>query len=286
MPVRRSLPGRDRHLVGAWCFADTYGPLGAGASPGMRVPPHPHTGLHTVSWLLGGEILHRDSLGTTCRVRPGELNLMTAGHGISHSEYSTGAQASGLHGAQLWIVQPEAERDGPPCFEHHGTLPSFTRPGATVTVLLGALDGVVSPARTATELVGAELDLAAGTRLRLPLRRDFEHAVLALDKPVTAEGHEIPTGSMLYLPPERETLTVHTADGNRALLIGGVPFEERFVMWWNFLARDHGGIATAREDWESGGTRFGTVPAQDAGLSAPPLPGVRLRSRGRRRAQP
>ena len=289
MLVRRSLPNRDRRMVGAWCFADTYGPADITTGVGMQVPPHPHMGLQTVSWLLDGEVLHRDSLGNTQLVRPGELNLMTAGHGIAHSEESPHGHSPGLHGVQLWIALPGQHRDGAAHFEHHAGLPTHTERDGSVTVIMGDLGQAASPAQTYTPLMGAEVAVAVGGRLRVPLEPEFEHGVLALTDAITAAGHLVTIGEMLYLGPgHREVLL--EGDHARALLIGGVPFEEQLVMWWNFVGRSHQDIVEARTTWEtwrteSGpDTRFGVVHGYDApALGAPRLPNAELKARGRYR---
>src|SRR5688572_6375103 len=177
MLVRRTLPHRDRRMIGAWCFVDHYGPTDVVSGPGMQVPPHPHTGLQTVSWLLDGEVHHRDALGSDVRIRPGELALMTAGHGIAHSEQSPAVHPRYLHGAQLWVALPESARDTAPAFAHHTTLPGFTSDGLSATVLMGSLGGATSPGTAHTPLVGADLDLAAGADVELPLEPDFEYAL-------------------------------------------------------------------------------------------------------------
>lgn len=177
--VRRLLPTLGRRLVGAWAFVDHYGPDDIASSPGMQVPPHPHTGLQTVSWLLEGEVHHRDSLGSDTRIHPGELALMTAGHGIAHSEQSPAVHPRFLHGAQLWVALPEAARDTDPAFAHHTGLPHFTSDGLTATVLMGSLGGATSPGTAHTPLVGVDLDLAAGADVELPLEPGFEYALLA-----------------------------------------------------------------------------------------------------------
>src|SRR5918911_2639918 len=160
--VRRLLPTLGRRMVGAWAFVDHYGPDDVAAGPGMQVAPHPHTGLQTVSWLVEGEIHHLDSIGSDVRFRPGELALMTAGHGIAHAEQSPATHPRFLHGAQLWVALPDADRDTAPAFEHHPVLPGFTSDGLTATVLVGSLGGATSPGTTHTPLVGADLALAAG----------------------------------------------------------------------------------------------------------------------------
>ncbi|MCK2219183.1 pirin family protein [Actinomadura sp. ATCC 31491] len=266
MAVSRTLPGVHRRMIGAWCFLDAYGP----ERTAMRVPPHPHTGLQTVTWLLAGEVLHRDSLGSLQRVRPGQLNLMTAGRGISHSEESA---VEVLHGVQLWVALPAAHRHDAPAFEHHEALPVLDGPGFAATVLMGTLGGAVSPATARTPLVGAEIAVdGAG---EVPLDPGFEHGLLLLDGEV--EGLE--PGPLAYLPPGRPG--VRLSGRGRVLLIGGAPFEEEIVMWWNFVGRTHDEIAAFRKEWAEG-EGFGVVEGFDGDpLPAPVLPAIRLKPRGR-----
>jgi len=200
MSVRRTLPQRDRSMVGAWCFLDHYGPDDVGGLAGMQVPPHPHTGLQTVSWLFEGEILHRDSVGSTATVRPGELNLMTAGRGISHSERSPAAGPPRLHGVQLWIALPEAVRHGPPSFAHLDDLPVFDVGAALVRLLIGAMAGVRSPAVVHSELVGAQLDLRRGAR-----------AVVPLDQPPPRPSPQRPALPTTLLPSSLASSAAHLA---------------------------------------------------------------------------
>jgi quercetin 2,3-dioxygenase len=308
MTVRRTIPQRQRSLIGAWCFCDHYGPDDVSASAGMQVPPHPHIGLQTVSWLFAGEILHRDSVGSLQTVRPGELNLMTAGRGISHSEESPESSVEHprpptLHGVQLWTVLPLAAKDTAPGFEHHGDLPVVVRGGARVQVFLGSLgvggQELVSPARTFTPLVGAQIDLAPGSSVVLDVDPGHEHGLLVDAGEAQLEGSAIGADDLAYVAPGRSRLTV-TAGVRpvRAVLIGGEPFGEDVVMWWNFVGRTHEEIVRARADWtaqladvDGGGTdfvpdaagrRFGQVDGYAGGpLRAPALPDVRLRPRGR-----
>ncbi|WP_433254199.1 pirin family protein [Streptosporangium sp. CA-135522] len=270
MAVTRTLPSRGRRMVGAWCFLDDYGPEAAA----MRVPPHPHTGLQTVTWLLSGEVLHRDSLGTLQQVRPGQLNLMTAGRGISHSEESAETL---LHGVQLWVALPDGDRRTAPHFEHHADLPVLTEGAARVTVIMGSMGGSTSPARTYTPLLGAEVAISGGAVL--PLEPDFEHAVVLLSGEVEVGGARLDRGELLYLGSGRRDLRV--SGQGRFLLLGGEPFEEEIVMWWNFIGRSHDEITAFREEWHSG-EAFGTVRGFDgAPLPAPALPTTRLKPRGR-----
>ncbi len=281
--VNRTLPHRDRRMVGAWCFVDTYGPDAVVTMPGMRVPPHPHLGLQTVSWLLAGTIEHRDSLGSLQLVAPGELNLMTAGRGISHSEESPRDRPPQLHGVQLWIALPEHARAADPRFEHVTDLPRFELDDVRATVMVGTLAGRTSPAQVHSPLVGADLEVRG--RGSVPLQPAFEHAVVVTSGSVVVDGERLTPGRMLYLGSGRHALDLASADGGRCLLLGGEPFEEEIVMWWNFVARTHHEIVAAREQWMAGldgGSVFGRVEGFDgASLPAPELPNAPLRPRGR-----
>jgi redox-sensitive bicupin YhaK (pirin superfamily) len=285
MQVRRTLPQRRRSLIGAWCFIDHYGPDVVTASGGMTVPPHPHTGLQTVSWLFAGEIDHRDSVGSHATVRPGELNLMTAGGGIAHSEVSL-PQTTVLHGAQLWVALPDANRFQVPFFEHYVPEPVVVD-GATIRVFIGSLAGWTSTATTFTELVGAQLDIPAGTTLDLAVDPRFEHGVLLDAGELTLEGTDVPVSHVGVADAGRSSLRLHAASDVRALLIGGVPLGESIVMWWNFIGRSHEEIVRFRDDWqreviagENPAGRFGEVVGYDgSALPAPEMPNVRLRAR-------
>ncbi|MEV5608834.1 pirin family protein [Streptomyces sp. NPDC052225] len=279
--VRRLLPNLGRRMVGAWAFVDHYGPDDIADEPGMQVPPHPHMGLQTVSWLHDGEVLHRDSTGSLQTIRPRELGLMTSGRAISHSEESPRSHARFLHGAQLWVALPDAHRHTDPRFEHHAALPTVTAPGLTATVILGTLDGTTSPGTTYTPLVGADLTLTSGADLRVPLNPDFEYAVLSMSGETHVDDVPLQPGSMLYLGCGRTELPLRAGSDAGVMLLGGEPFEEELVMWWNFIGRNQDEITQAREDWMNG-SRFGEVKGYDgAPLDAPELPPVPLKPRGR-----
>ncbi|SEG57915.1 hypothetical protein SAMN05216223_106372 [Actinacidiphila yanglinensis] len=281
--VRRLLPSLGRRMIGAWCFVDHYGPDDIAQEPGMQVPPHPHMGLQTVSWLHDGEVLHRDSLGRKQTVRPRELGLMTSGEGISHSEESPRDHARYLHGAQLWIALPDSRRHVPPAFEHHAELPEVTAQGLHATVILGELDGTASPGTLHSPLVGADLTLAEGAAARLPLQPDFEYAALAMSGQVDVDGVTVAPGSLLYLGSGRRDLSLLADSSASLMLLGGEPFAEKIVMWWNFIGRSHEDIVEAREEWSTS-TRFGEVHGYNgARLSAPPIPATPLKPRGRER---
>ncbi|MFJ8045781.1 pirin family protein [Kitasatospora sp. NPDC096147] len=280
--VRRLLPNLGRRMVGAWCFVDHYGPDDITDEPGMQVPPHPHAGLQTVSWLHEGSILHRDSLGSLQPVRARELGLMTSGRGITHSEESPRPHARYLHGAQLWVALPDAHRHMAPAFEHHAELPRVTAAGLDATVILGALDGATSPGTTYSPLVGADLTLREGASQQVPLEEQFEYAVLSMSGSVDVDGVRVEPGSILYLGTGRRALPLLARTDASVLLLGGVPFEEHLVMWWNFIARTGEEIAQARTEWMAGAPVFGEVHGYDgARLAAPELPPVPLKPRGR-----
>ena len=292
--VRRTLPSRQRSLIGAWCFVDHYGPNHVTGTSGMSVAAHPHTGLQTVSWLFAGEVAHRDSSGHQAMVRPGEVNLMTAGRGISHSEVST-PETSTLHGAQLWVALPDGSRDVEPGFVHHAPEP-FVGEGWQARVFLGSLVGQTSPVPTYTPLLGAEVSLDAGTQLSLDVDPTFEHGVLVDTGSLAVDGERGSEHDLVYVPPGRGSLTFTAYDEPvRVLLLGGPPFGESIVMWWNFIGRSHDEIVAFRDEWQAQITADGAVvgDAQEVGpgrfgvviedhlppIPAPELPNVRLRDR-------
>ncbi|HVM40930.1 MAG TPA: pirin family protein [Acidimicrobiia bacterium] len=270
LPVRRALPRRTHRTVGSWCFADHMGPVTVTPDAGVDIAPHPHIGLQTVTWLVAGEMLHRDSLGSEQVIRPGQLNLMTAGLGVAHSEEATGRYAGELQGVQLWVAQPEATRHGEPDFEHHAELPAIDVGDATVTVLVGSLAGVTSPARRDTEHLGTDLRLRSGVA-PLPVEPAHEHALLVIEGRVEVEGTTVEPGRLAYLSPGRDGIECRTDTGAHALLLGGVPFAEPIRMWWNFVARTDDEMTAARESWETGDGRFGAVASPLPLIPAPPL---------------
>lgn len=278
MTVRRTLPDRSLRTVGAWCFADDYGPDPAR----MVLPPHPHIGLQTVSWLLEGDLVHQDSLGSDQHVLPGTLSLMTAGRGISHAETTT-SEVEVLRGLQLWVALPGHSREVAPAYEFHACLPAYIGRGVVATVLLGALGNAESDATVFSPIVGADLEVT-GSAASLPLQPVWEHAVLALGPGLSVDGQEVSPGALRYLAPGRDTVSL--SGPGRGFLLGGEPLAEELVMWWNFLGRSHDDIAQAKADWDLAVagelTRFGSVAFDMPWIPAPPLPGVRLRARPQR----
>jgi len=272
LAIRRTLPARGRRLVGPWCFLDAFGPLTFAAGKPMDVPPHPHIGLQTVSWLLEGAVLHRDSLGSEALGRPGTLNLMTAGRGIAHSEETPEDHGGRLEGVQLWVALPGGHRHAEPSFEHHADLPALDLPGGRATVFRGALGGRRAPGRAFSPIIGADLAIEPGARVELPLEPSFEHAVFLLRGSGEVEGAGLLPDTLLFLGTGRSGLALAASAGPlRVLLIGGTPFAETVLMWWNFVARTPGEIEEARADWEAG-RRFGEVRGYPGPrLDAPPF---------------
>lgn len=282
--VRRTIPQRQRSLIGAWCFADHYGPHDLRHSTGMDVPPHPHTGLQTVSWLFSGEIEHRDSAGVLARVRPGELNLMTAGAGICHSEVSVDPAATPiLHGAQLWAALPDSDRDTARDFVHY-VPEAVSLPGGVARIFLGELAESRSPVHTFTPLLGAQIDVDPSATVTLDVDPAFEHGVLCDQGVLDMAGITLNLADLGYQGPGYSSLQLRNAGDRpaRALLLGGTPFTEQLVMWWNFVGRSHQEIVEYRRLWEAGDPRFGAVSGYQGSperLPAPPLPNATLRPR-------
>ena len=325
MTVHRTLPARRTSLIGAWCFADHFGPDDVSATGGMRVARHPHTGLATVSWLFAGAITHRDSIGSHALVRPGDVDLMVAGSGITHSEFST-LDTTVLHGVQLWYALPDRARFRDREFTVH-TPEEVATGTARARVGLGTLHGVDgdgdlltsrSPVVTDTALGMAQLDLRAGSTLRLDLDPGHEHGVLvdrgtahlATSRGGTALSTDVSARELMVLPDGVDYLEIAATGGEdlRLMLLGGEPLGEDIVMWWNLVGRSHeeivdfrardqaeigvelpledapiAGIARERAGLAEDAEQFGPFASHaPSALPAPALPGGRLRSRGRR----
>jgi redox-sensitive bicupin YhaK (pirin superfamily) len=276
--VRRALPQRGRRTVGAWCFVDHMGPAPVSGERSLDIAAHPHIGLQTVTWLLAGEVVHRDSLGFEQVIRPGQLNLMTAGRGVSHSEESTGHNRGDLHGVQLWVAQPAATRNGEAAFEHHPELPRLDLGGGSeATVIVGDMAGASSPARRDSDHVGVDLDLGAGSTTA-PLQVRYEYALVVLTGAVLVDAHEVKPGRLAYLGAGRDELRMQTKVPSRALLFGGMPRDEPLVMWWNFVADSQQEISDAYIDWRDHGDRFGSVASRLPRIEVGPPPWTRLKN--------
>lgn len=276
--VKRTLPHRHLRTIGAWCFVDHFGPTDQ--LNAMSVAAHPHTGLQTVSWLFSGEIEHRDSLGSIQKIIPGELNLMTSGRGIAHSELSINQNIL-LHGVQLWTVLPDQNRNIEPTFNHYDNLPGFDWQGMTARVFIGEMLGKKSLAKAFSPLVGAELNLPAGTRVQLPTEQNFEYGVLVVEGEASVNASTVNSGQLHYIPPGKQILALSSSSGAKLILLGGEPFKEKIVMWWNFIARSHDEIVKMREDWQNQNPLFPAFEDRIGGrIPAPILPNLRLSPRG------
>jgi redox-sensitive bicupin YhaK (pirin superfamily) len=276
LTIRRALPNHHRRTVGAWCFLDHAGPMEYGADGGMHVGPHPHIGLQTFTWMIEGEVVHRDSLGNEQLITPGQVNLMTAGAGIAHAEDSAPGRSGRLHAAQLWIALPEEQRRCAPAFRNYPQLPLIRTGGFDVRVLAGSALGQTSPAEVYSPLVGLDLSAAGPATLPLSITPSFEHGALVLSGAARVAGEPLSPGTLLYLAPGREELTIECAAAARILLIGGVPFGEEILVWWNFVARTTAEIEAATRAWNAG--RFDAVTGSPAPpLVAPSVAGLKLR---------
>ncbi len=271
LKILRALPIKGKRLVGPWCFFDRYGPLSFPEGKPMDVAPHPHIGLQTVTWLLEGEIVHNDSLGCEGLIRPGGLNVMTAGNGIAHSEETPRDNSGVLNGTQLWVALPEAQRKIAASFQHIEKVPEVELRGGLAQVFAGSLAGAASPAPYYSDIIGADLAIHSGEELILPLEQSREHALLLLSGDAEIEGQPLDDHSLYYLGTARSEIGFRSRAGARLLLIGGQPFPESILMWWNFVARTPEEIAEAGTAWEQQ-EWFGEVKAnQGPRLSAPPL---------------
>ncbi len=277
LEVDRTLPVMGLPTIGPWCFLDQFGPT----FQSMEVLPHPHTGLQTVSWLFSGEIEHRDSLGNVAKIKRGQLSLMTAGDGISHSEFSLDSFRS-MHGLQFWIALPETRRHLEPAYQFIEELPITRQRGWEATVFMGEYQGTSSPAEVYSPIVGAQIDCGVG-RHRIPLNPDFEHGVLAVDTSMDVDGLRVSKRALRFVPKGRDFVEVDAPARSTIVLFGGEPWEDPLIVWWNFVGRTHDEIAEARHDWATAAPRFGSVEGHDGYvIPAPPLPPVRLKPRKRR----
>ena len=251
-------------------FFDHFGPLSLKNSNGLKVAPHPHMGLQTFTWTLQGEILHRDSLGSLQEIKPGQVNLMTAGNGISHSEESL--PDTTLHGVQLWIALPDAVRNMEPNFVHYPQMPTINHHGLFITLLAGDFSGFTAPTKVHSSLVGLDLNALENAATTLPLNPKFEYGILPLVGNINVEGETIDIETLLYLGCGRSELSINVPKGARIIIIGGLPFKEEILLWWNFVARSKQEIIDATEAWNNQ-TRFGEVKNYPGDrLVAPEMP--------------
>lgn len=273
MTIERFLPTKQLRMIGAWAFLDHIGPADISQSEGVQVGPHPHTGLQTFTWMIEGELLHRDSLGYEQLIRPGQVNLMTAGKGISHSEESPVGRSAAFHGAQLWIALPERYRFIEPAFEHFSELPKAEISGLNITVVAGAAFGLNAPAQFYSPLMAADFFARDSQLAVLELTPAFEYGVLVLDGSINVAGETLDSTELLYLSCGRKHIEIKANKGSRFLLIGGEPFEEDILMWWNFIGRSKDEISSFVADWNSGESMdFGKVEGYLGDSLSAPVP--------------
>jgi redox-sensitive bicupin YhaK (pirin superfamily) len=268
--VNRVLPRPRRRLIGAWCFLDHIGPVSSGEVD-LHVGAHPHIGLQTFTWMMQGEILHRDSLGTEQMIRPGQVNLMTAGRGIAHTEDTPPGQHD-LHAAQLWIALPLEFADTAPRFDHYPVLPRWQEQGAIMTLVMGTYADKTAPTLHFSALVGLDIQVVQAGAFNLDLREYFEYGLLPLQGAFTVEGEDFEENELAYLGCGRRQLRVTARAQSRALLVGGAPVKDEVLIWWNFVSHSRAAIIQAQQDWETGSARFGAVPGSTKRLTPPPIP--------------
>lgn len=270
--IKRALPSRHKRMIGAWCFLDHAGPVTFPQGDGLDVGPHPHIGLQTFTWMIEGTMMHEDSLGSHQLIRPKQVNLMTAGYGISHTEVAPDTETK-MHAAQLWIALPDDKRNIAPRFDHYPELPVVEQDQIQFTVLVGEFLKTRSPVAVHTELLGVDLTAVQAAQTRLSLNPKFEYGFMALEGTATINGHELNEDNMVILETGLEHIDVELHANSRILLLGGEPFESPILLWWNFVARTQTEIEEAREQWIAQDPRFGTIPSYTGPrLEAPVLP--------------
>ncbi len=277
--IVRVLPTKRRRTVGPWCFVDLMSPDDVEKPAPMEIGPHPHIGLATVTWLFAGSALHSDSLGTEQLIRPGQLNLMTAGNGIAHAEQGVEmadvAEGSGTMGVQMWLAQTEDTRHGTSAFQHLSVLPEVDFGSARAQVLVGEVGSTRSDAVVDHPAIG--LDLLLKPRVTLAADPSFEHAAIPIDRPVKIEDTIVEPGSLAIIPTGYDVLRMETeGETGRLMLLGGEPLGTLVKMWWNFVARTADEITEAWHDWQIGNEdRFGPVPTTLTPMEAPRPPWLR-----------
>lgn len=260
--IKRALPSRQKRMIGAWCFLDHAGPVTFPQGDGLDVGPHPHIGLQTFTWMIEGTMMHTDSIGSKQLIRPKQVNLMTAGYGISHTEVAPDTETR-MHAAQLWIALPDDKINMAPQFDHYPVLPVVEKDNIEFTVLVGEFMDTVSPVQVHTELLGIDFFAKEQTKTRIPLNPKFEYGFMALEGDAIVNGHDLNSDNMVVLEPGISQIEVELPKGSRLLLIGGEPFESPILLWWNLVGRTQEELKTATEQWINQDARFGTIPDYD-----------------------
>ena len=270
--VRRVLPGKQRTMVGPFIFVDEFGPARLEVGQAMDVRPHPHINLATVTWLFEGAIDHRDSLGTYATIRPGQVNLMTAGRGIAHSERSPQTErAAGptMYGMQTWLALPDGREEIDPAFEAQTALPLIEAGGASARVIMGELWGERAPTTCHATTVYAEIVLTPGGSIPIDAEAD-ERAVMLVGGEASVGGVDLELYALAVLAPGA-ALKLASPTGARVMLLGGEAFATPRHVWWNFVSSSRERINQAKDDWREG--RFGLVPGDsDEFIPLPQVP--------------
>ncbi|AXY55387.1 pirin family protein [Acinetobacter chinensis] len=270
--IKRALPSRQKRMIGAWCFLDHAGPVSFPAGDGLDVGPHPHIGLQTFTWMIEGTMMHTDSIGSKQLIRPKQVNLMTAGHGISHTEVAPDSETK-MHAAQLWIALPDDKINMAPQFDHYPELPVVEQDNIEFTVLVGEYLKTRSPVKVHSELLGVDMTAAQETTARIPLNPLYEYGFMALEGTAVINGHELDADNLVVLEPGLKEIEIQIHAGSRVLMLGGEPFESPVLLWWNFVGRTQDELRIAREQWIKGDARFGRIPDyQGDRLEAPAFP--------------
>jgi hypothetical protein len=268
--VRRALPAAKRQMIGPFIFFDQMGPTVFGPGQAIDVRPHPHIGLATVTWLVDGEIMHRDSLGSVQLIKPGEVNWMTAGSGIVHSERSPEDARNGgasLYGIQAWVALPKTHEEAAPTFAHYGSedIPLVEDNGIQASLIAGAAWGQVSPVKVFTETVYADIRMNSGCDLQLPSEIE-ERGVYVLSGKTEIAGTTFAEGTLVALKPDREVV-IRALEGSHLILLGGASIDGPRHIWWNFVSTSEERIEMAKRDWEEG--RFEKVHGETEFIPLP-----------------
>ncbi|MEB3767246.1 pirin family protein [Acinetobacter sp. MD2] len=270
--IKRALPSRQKRMIGAWCFLDHAGPAQFEPGQGLDVGPHPHIGLQTFTWMIEGTLMHHDSIGSEQLIRPKQVNLMTAGHGISHTEVAPSDETK-LHAAQLWIALPAHLRNMPPQFQHYPKLPTQLHDQLLFSILVGEFLGETSPVEVHSPLLAVDIHSTQNAITTLTLKPDFEYALLLLEGSAKVNGQVLHMENMFVRPIGDQALQLELADNSRVLLIGGEPFEKPVLLWWNLVGITEDELKQANQDWIDQHPRFGSIPSYSgARLTAPPFP--------------
>ena len=271
--VRRLLPAHPTRSLGPFVFFDHFGPVDFAPGAGIDVRPHPHIGLATVTYLFAGAIVHRDSLGTVQRIEPGDVNWMTAGRGIVHSERSDPRERAGgsaMHGLQTWVALPRAHEEAPPGFVHveRARLPVHEAAGVRGVIVAGHAFGLEAPVPTFSDTLYVALELAEGARLAIPAEH-AERGVYAIEGELALDGQPLPVHHLAVLPAGHASLLTAQSSA-RAMLVGGAPLDGERIIWWNFVSSSRERIVAAQEDWRA--QRFGSVPGETEFIPLPDTP--------------